>query len=85
MCGSTKAPKVVERDPVADQRAAEAKAATESNLELATRKRRRRESSLLTLGASGLQRRGAGGSGSSSSPAVTLLARVAGKSTLGGG
>lgn len=84
MCGSTKAPKVVERDPVADQRAAEAKAATESNLELATRKRRRRESSLLTLGASGLQRRGAGGSGSGS-PAVTLLARVAGKSTLGGG
>jgi hypothetical protein len=81
MCGSTKAPKVVERDPVADQRAAEAKAATESNLELATRKRRRRESSLLTLGASGLQRRGTGGSGSP----VTLLARVAGKSTLGGG
>lgn len=81
MCGSTKAPKVVERDPVADQRAAEAKAATESNLELATRKRRRRESSLLTLGASGLQRRGTGGSGGP----VTLLARVAGKSTLGGG
>jgi hypothetical protein len=82
MCGSTKAPKVVERDPIADQRAAEARAATESNMELAARKRRRRESSLLTLGASGLQGRGAGGSGS---PAVSLLARVAGKSTLGGG
>jgi|GEM_PF-2547210 len=82
MCGSKKAPKVVERDPVADQRAAEAKAATESNLELATRKRRRRESSLLTLGASGLQLGGMGGSGT---PAVSLLARVAGKSTLGGG
>lgn len=82
MCGSTKAPKVVERDPIADQRAAEARAATESNMELAARKRRRRESSLLTLGASGLQRQGTGGSGS---PAVSLLARVAGKSTLGGG
>ncbi len=82
MCGSTKAPKVVERDPIADQRAAEARAATESNMELAARKRRRRESSLLTLGASGLQRQGASGNGS---PAISLLARVAGKSTLGGG
>jgi len=76
MCGSTKAPKVVERDPVADQRAAEAKAATESNLELATRRRRRRESSLLTLGASGLTNRG--------TAPVSLLARAAGRSTLGG-
>lgn len=75
MCGKPKAPKVVERDPVADQRAAEAQAATQSNLELASRRRRRRESSLLTLGAQGLT----GGSN-----ARTLLASAIGKSTLGG-
>lgn len=54
MCGSSKAPKVVERDPVADQRAAEAQAASAANLELAARRRRRRESSLLTMGSQGL-------------------------------
>lgn len=75
MCGSKKAPKVVERDPVADQRAAEAQATTQSNLELASRRRRRRESSLLTLGAQGL----VGGGGGRS-----LLASAVGKSTLGG-
>jgi len=60
MCGSRKAPKVVERDPVAEQREAEAKAATEANLQIAERRRRRRESSLLTLGADGLTTRTGG-------------------------
>lgn len=78
MCGKPKAPKVVERDPVAEQRQAEAKAMTESNLELASRRRRRRESSLLTLGAQGL----VGGSGSGGGR--SLLASAVGKSTLGG-
>lgn len=54
MCGSKKTPKVVERDPVADQRAAEAQAASAANLELASRRRRRRESSLLTMGSQGV-------------------------------
>lgn len=74
MCGSRKAPKVVERDPVQEQSAAEAKAASESNMALAERRRRRRENSLLTLGADGLT----GMRGSS------LLATAYGKSTLGG-
>ncbi|KAK6697490.1 hypothetical protein SNK04_014062 [Fusarium graminearum] len=59
MCGSKKQPKVVERDLVAEQRAAEATAASEANLALASRRRRRRESSLLTLGADGLTTGGA--------------------------
>lgn len=76
MCGSRKAPKVVERDLEAEQRQAEAKAATESNLELAARRKRRRESSLMTVGAAGLAR----------SPATpSLLAGAVGKSSLGGG
>ncbi len=76
MCGKPKAPKVVERDPVAEQRQAEAKAATESNMELAARRRRRRESSLLTVGAAGL---------TNDRSARSLLASAVGKSTLGGG
>lgn len=74
MCGSKKQPKVVERDLVAEQRAAEATAASEANLALASRRRRRRESSLLTLGADGLTgQRG-----------TSLLAQAQGRSTLGG-
>lgn len=76
MCGSRKAPKVVERDLEAEQRQAEAKAATESNLELAARRKRRRESSLLTIGAAGLSR---------STGTPSLLAGAVGKSSLGGG
>lgn len=75
MCGSKKAPKVVERDLVAEQRVAEANAASEANMALASRRRRRRESSLLTLGADGLM----GGGGTPS-----LLAQAQGRSTLGG-
>ncbi len=75
MCGSKKQPKVVERDLVAEQRAAEATAASEANLALAGRRRRRRESSLLTLGADGLM-------GGSNAP--SLLASAQGRSTLGG-
>lgn len=76
MCGSKKTPKVVERDPVADQRAAEAQAASAANLELASRRRRRRESSLLTMGSQGLN--------NNSSGTRSLLAAAVGKSTLGG-
>lgn len=72
MCGSRKAPKVVERDPVAEQRAAEAEAASASNMELASRRRRRRENSLLTMGADGL-----GGRRSQ-----TLLASAVGRNGL---
>lgn len=75
MCGSKKAPKVVERDLVAEQRVAEANAASEANMALASRRRRRRESSLLTLGADGLMGGGA---------TPSLLAQAQGRSTLGG-
>ncbi|WP_312252732.1 hypothetical protein [Stenotrophomonas sp.] len=74
MCGKPKTPKVVERDPVAEQRAAEAQAATQSNLEIASRRRRLRESSLLTMGAKGFM----------GSNTRSLLASAIGKSTLGG-
>jgi hypothetical protein len=74
MCGSKKQPKVVERDLVAEQRAAEATAASEANLALASRRRRRRDSSLLTLGADGL----------TTGSAPSLLASAQGRTTLGG-
>lgn len=76
MCGSRKAPKVVERDLEAEQKQAEAKAATEANLELAARRKSRRESRLLTLGANGL---------TGARNTASLLAGAVGKSTLGGG
>lgn len=76
MCGSKKTPKVVQSDPLADQRKAEATAATEANMELAARRKRRSQSSLLTVGAAGLANTGSGAS---------LLAQAAGQSTLGGG
>lgn len=76
MCGSRKAPKVVERDPVAEQKAAEAQAATAANQEIANRRRRRRDSNLLGLGADGLIR---------PSNTQSLMATAYGKSTLGGG
>lgn len=55
MCGKTpKAPPpVVQRDPVAEQRKAEADAQIKANSEQAQRRRRRMRSSLLTSGASG--------------------------------
>lgn len=53
MCGSTKAPKVVKQDPVADQKAADAKATQASNAETALRRRQAAQNSLLTLGAAG--------------------------------
>lgn len=56
MCGRPKVqapPPVVQRDPVAEQRKAEAEAQVKANSELATRRRRRRRSSLLTSGAAG--------------------------------
>lgn len=74
MCGSRKAPKVVERDPVAEQRAAEAEAASNANMEVAARRRRRRENSLLTMGADGFGGR----------RASTLLATAVGRPGLGG-
>lgn len=55
MCGKTpKAPPpVVQRDPVAEQREAEALAQTKANQETAQRRRRRQRSSLLTTGSAG--------------------------------
>jgi hypothetical protein len=53
MCGSTKAPAVVQRDPVAEAKAAEATATKTSNSDLAQRRRQRAQNSLLTRGAGG--------------------------------
>lgn len=53
MCGSTKAPQVVKQDPVADQKAADAKATQTANAETALRRRQAAQNSLLTLGAAG--------------------------------
>lgn len=54
MCGkSPTVPKVVERDPIAEQRQAEAEATVAENSERATRRKRRNRSSLLTMGAGG--------------------------------
>jgi hypothetical protein len=69
-----KVPKVVERDPVAEQRAAEAEATAKTNAELAMRNRRRRGSLLQTSSA-----------GYGPAP-NTLLAQATGKPvTLGSG
>lgn len=57
MCGSTKAPPVVKDDPVADAKAAEAKATSKSNAALADRRRRLARNSLLTLGSQGTNTR----------------------------
>jgi len=73
MCGKApKAPKVVQRDPVAEQAEAERKAAIEANAEIASTRRRRQRSTLLTAGAAG-----------STAPAATLLATA--KPLNGGG
>ena len=54
MCGKAPStPTVVQRDPVAEQRQAEAEAQVKANSELATRRRRRNRSSLLAAGATG--------------------------------
>ena len=55
MCGKSPKPPppVVQRDPVAEQREAEAKAQVKANQETATRRRRRGRSSLLASGAAG--------------------------------
>jgi len=53
MCGSTKAPKVVQDDPVADQAAADAKSTQEANSQLALRRKQRAQNSLLTIGMQG--------------------------------
>src|SRR3546814_5559189 len=66
MCGSApKVPKVVERDPIAEQAKADALAQQKANSEIASRKRRRQRSSLLTSGATG-----------SAAPANSLLAQA---------
>lgn len=74
MCGKTpKTPQVVQRDPIAEQIAAENKATMETNQETAAKRVRRRGSSLLTAGAGG----------SSATAAPSLLAQTYGKATLG--
>lgn len=55
MCGSTKAPKVVERDPVAEAKAAELVAANDANSGLALRRKQRTQNSLLTMGPQGIK------------------------------
>lgn len=57
MCKAPKAPKpppVVQRDPVAEAAAAEAKSQQEANKGIASRRKRLRESSLFTAGQAGV-------------------------------
>ncbi len=53
MCGSTKAPQVVQQNPVAEAKAADAKAAKAANSETSLRRQQRAQNSLLTMGAGG--------------------------------
>ena len=56
MCTSKpKPPPVVVRDPVADQKQADAEAQMKSNAEIATRRRRLRASNLFTIGEAGVR------------------------------
>lgn len=74
MCGKTpKTPKVVERDPVAEQAAAATKAANDSNTEAAALKKRRNRSSLIT------------GAGETTAGALMPTAQAQAKPTLLGG
>lgn len=55
MCSSKpKPPKVVRRDPVAEAKAAEARAQSEANRATAARRKRLRNSSLFTVGQAGI-------------------------------
>ena len=74
MCGSTKAPKVVQDDPVADKAKADLKSTQEANLGLAAMRKRRQQQSLTTTGAAG-----------SAGATNTLMGVAYGKSTLGTG
>lgn len=75
MCGKTpKTPKVVERDPVAEQAAADAKAANDANTETAALKKRRNRSSLIT-----------GAGAETTGGALAPTAQAAAKPTLLGG
>lgn len=65
-----KVPAVVQRDPVAEQAAADAKAQQEANMEIATRRRKLKASSLFTIGQQGV-RNGPGFSAYSAANAVT--------------
>lgn len=70
MCGSTKAPPVVQDNPIKDAAIATAKAQWETNAEIAMRRRQRLQNSLLTIGPAGTQAR--------VDTPQTLLATVAG-------
>ncbi|HEY1139953.1 MAG TPA: hypothetical protein VGE88_07070 [Lysobacter sp.] len=80
MCKTPKAPKpppVVQRDPVAEQKQAEATAQSEANKAIASRRKRLRESSLFTVGQAGVR----GGPGYS---AYAASEGVSKSNTLGG-
>ncbi|WP_223621183.1 hypothetical protein [Lysobacter sp. ESA13C] len=49
-----KVPAVVQRDPVAEQAAADAKSQSEANLEISARRKKLRSSSLFTVGQAGV-------------------------------
>jgi hypothetical protein len=70
MCGKSAPPqpKVVQRDPVADEAKAQAEAQRKTNTETAAKKRRRLGSSLLTAGAAGV-----------AAPPPSLLAQASAK------
>lgn len=74
MCGSTKAPAVVQDDPVADKAKADLASTQEANLGLAALRKRRQQQGLTTTGSSG-----------SGAAQNTLLGVAYGKSTLGTG
>jgi hypothetical protein len=74
MCGSTKAPAVVQDDPVADKAKADLQATQAANLGIAATRKRRQQNSLLTTGSAG-----------SSAAANTLMGAAYGKASLGTG
>jgi hypothetical protein len=74
MCGKTpKTPKVVERDPVAEQLAADMQSTRDANADTVAQRRRRKGSSLLT------------GAANDTAAPLTALARAQAKPTLLGG
>lgn len=80
MCKTPKAPKppaVVQRDPVAEQKQAEATAQSEANKAIASRRKRLRDSSLFTVGQGGVR-------GAPAFSAYAASERVSKSNSLGG-
>jgi hypothetical protein len=72
-----KVPAVVQRDPVAEQAAADAKSQSEANLEISSRRKKLRNSSLFTVGQAGV-------TGSPAYSAYSASAGIGKSNNLGG-